>query len=148
VTLKLRVAVLTPSEPSLTNADAVLLAHDVCTAIIRTHKCGLDRTHERSSLPFLFNSSQRFKRHIRIWRCSLLTSVTIFAQNGRMSLRCRKESSGPLLTPDDCTHVSSELRLPGHWSPHRPAPQKGSCQTVRVTAAMNPRELKVSSPKA
>jgi hypothetical protein len=49
--LKLSVAVLTISQPSLTNADAVLLSHEVCTAMIRTHKCGLDRTREQSSRP-------------------------------------------------------------------------------------------------
>ncbi len=40
----------------------VLLSHEVCTAMIRTHKCGLDRTHEQSSRPYLFKSSQGFKR--------------------------------------------------------------------------------------
>jgi hypothetical protein len=48
LSLKLSVAVLTLSKPSVTNADAVLLSRDVCTAMIRTHKCGLDRTHEQS----------------------------------------------------------------------------------------------------
>ncbi len=46
MSLKLSVAVLTLSEPSLTNTIAVLLSHEVCTAMIRTHKCGLDRDSE------------------------------------------------------------------------------------------------------
>ena len=45
------------------------------------------------------------------------------------------------------TQVSSESRLPSHWSTHRPAPPKGRGPAVRVTAAMNPREPMVSSPK-
>jgi hypothetical protein len=49
------------SGPSLTNTDTVLLSHDVCTAMTRTHKCGLDLTHEQSSRPYLFKSKQRFK---------------------------------------------------------------------------------------
>ncbi len=32
--------------------DAVLLSHDVCTAMIHTHKCGLDRTNEQSLRPY------------------------------------------------------------------------------------------------
>jgi hypothetical protein len=43
MSLKLSIAVLTLSEPSLTNTIAVLLSHEVCTAMIRTHRCGLDR---------------------------------------------------------------------------------------------------------
>jgi hypothetical protein len=30
------------SEPSLTKPDTVTLSHDLCTAVIRTHKCGVD----------------------------------------------------------------------------------------------------------
>jgi hypothetical protein len=30
----------------MTNAIAVLLSHEVCTAMIRTHQCGLDRDSE------------------------------------------------------------------------------------------------------
>jgi hypothetical protein len=68
-----------------------------------------------------------------------------FAQNVRMSLRCRirisRQTPGPLLTPVRLhTQVSSESSPPGHWSTHRPAPPKGRSLAVRVTAAMNPRE--------
>ncbi len=34
----------------------------VCTAMIRTYKCGLDRDSEQSSSPYLFKSSQGSKR--------------------------------------------------------------------------------------
>ncbi len=66
LSLLLSVAVLTLLEPSLTNTNVVLLSHDlgVCTVMMHTYKCGLDRTQEQSSLPFLFKSSQGFKRHI------------------------------------------------------------------------------------
>jgi hypothetical protein len=67
LSLKLSVAVLTLAESSLTNTDAVLLSQDVCTAMIRTQKCGLDRTHEQtqqSSRPYLFKSLLGIKRHI------------------------------------------------------------------------------------
>ncbi len=69
VSLKLSVAVLTQSEPSLTNADAVLLSHDVCTAMIRTHKykCGLDRD-SRAKLAALFNGATEYV----LARCSHL----------------------------------------------------------------------------
>jgi hypothetical protein len=46
MSLKLSVAVLTLSEPSLPNTIAVLLSHEGCTAMIRTHRCGLDRDSE------------------------------------------------------------------------------------------------------
>jgi hypothetical protein len=36
------IAVLTEPWPSLTNTIAVLLSHEVCTAMIHTHECGLD----------------------------------------------------------------------------------------------------------
>ncbi len=65
LSLKLSVAVLTLSEPSDERRwpDAVLLAHDVCTAMIRTHKCGLHQTHEQSSRHYVFKTSQGFKLH-------------------------------------------------------------------------------------
>jgi hypothetical protein len=60
-----------------------------------------------------------------------------------------KESPGPLLTPVPLhTQVSSESRPPGHWSAHRPVSPKDRGPAVRVTAAMNPQEPMVSSPKA
>jgi hypothetical protein len=59
LSLKLSVAVLTPSEPSLTNAIAVLLSHEVYTAMIRTHRCGLDRTLEPKLASYLFKYLHR-----------------------------------------------------------------------------------------
>ncbi len=76
LSLKLSVAVLTLSEPSLTNTIAVLLSHEVCKAMIHTHRCGLDRD-SRAKLAALFIQiitgiqTARTERY----RCLLLTSV-------------------------------------------------------------------------
>ncbi len=55
-----------------TNTIAVLLSHEVCTAMIRTHRCGLDRD-SRARLAALFiqiSTGIQIKN-----RNSLLTSV-------------------------------------------------------------------------
>ncbi len=50
------------SLPSLTNTIVVLLSHKVCTAMIRSHKCGLDRTPSKARRPIYSNLHRDLKR--------------------------------------------------------------------------------------
>jgi hypothetical protein len=97
---------LTHLESSLTNTIAVLLSHEVCTVMIRTHKCGLDRTNEKSSRPYLFKSSQGFKQQELIkYHCCLLKSVAALStDNGQLrterSHTSAEGNSFPCLKPN------------------------------------------------
>ncbi len=63
---------------SLTHTDAVLLSHDVCTAMIHTHKCGLDRTHEQNWLPYIPNLCRDSNCISEYVVAPMLTSVEVF----------------------------------------------------------------------
>ncbi len=158
MSLQLSVAVLTLSVLSLTNTIAVLLSHEVCTAMIHTHKCGLDRTPSRARRPIYSNLHRDLKRKESKMSLPaqkknslyLTRPITVsFAQkrshvsplqDKNLPARCSRRS--------DCTHKLAPSHARPATGPHRPAPPKGRGPAVRVTAAMYPREPMVSSPKA
>ncbi len=115
MSLKLSVAVLTPWELSLTNsvADhaAVLLSNDVCTAMIHTPKCGMDRTHEQSCSP-IYSYLHRDSNCISEY--DVATMLTLLAHHRRDNLQRYILNHGPaesgsarfaasLLLPPDST---------------------------------------------
>ncbi len=126
-------------------------------SVIRTHRCGLDRTPSNARRPIYSNlhrdSTARTDKvsllSAHICRAALSTDKGQLRTETFASLSAAgKESPGPLLTPVRLhTQLSSESRPPSHWSTHRPAPPKDRGSAVRVTVAMNPREPMVSSPK-
>jgi hypothetical protein len=80
------------------NADAVLLSHDVCTAMRHTHKVGWIRlTSKASGSPIYSNlhrDSNSTAENVVAACCSHLSRryrllKVSFAQNVRMALRCR-----------------------------------------------------------
>jgi hypothetical protein len=77
----------------MTNADAFLLSHDVCTVMMRNHKCGLYRTYEESLR--IFTGIQTAYLNMNLLQCSHLSRRSrplkaSFAQNVRMALRSRQ----------------------------------------------------------
>jgi hypothetical protein len=113
---------------SLTNTIVVLQLHYVCTAMIRTHECGLDRTHQQSSRTLFIQIFTGIRTALRkvslLMRSSVAALDTVKGQlRTERYLRCRIRISrpnahaGPTLSPlqdknlparssrrSDCTH--------------------------------------------
>ena len=125
MSLKLSVAVLTLSEPSLTNTIAVLLSHEVCTAMIRTHRCGLDRDSEQSSSSVFIQNLHRGSNGknqkmslLLLHVCCYASPVTVFAQKRSQASPLQdKNLPASCSRWSDCTHKLA----PSHARPAGPA---------------------------
>jgi hypothetical protein len=128
------------------NADAVLLSHDVCTAMLLTKKCGLDRTHKQSSRPYLFKSSQGFKR---ICRCLLLrVTAPRLEPDVRPSARPSRSTGGSRAGAHDAAGPGAPELTGRAGQLLHPEPEMFRTRVrVRGTAAARPRCARPSRPR-
>ncbi len=82
------------SEPSLTKTIAVLLSHEVCTAMIHAHRCGLDRD-SRAKLAALFIQIFTVQRHCPRWLDVCPSWSSPSGRYGWPALACDRCQPGP-----------------------------------------------------